>query len=73
MLREDFFYKDSPMQELDYPCLMETEKGAVILMSKPNTGTVVISGITHKVGKYREDWAESSFKPFSGNISLRNA
>jgi hypothetical protein len=58
-----------------YPHLGIYEKGQpfIVLFSSEDTGQVVWSDNTERpLGYYACDWAEWSFSPFSGSITLSN-
>ena len=58
---------------LDYPLLMKSWNGQVVLMTGWERGIVIDGGITdHKIGKYIDQWDMEAFKPFEGKITISN-
>lgn len=65
--------KDGKKQEdIEYPCLMVNEDGAIILFSDNNTGMRVRSGLGSEPGVYSDGWIMDGFKLFTGSITLSN-
>lgn len=61
--------------KIDYPCLMESDIGRVVLMTSDKCGVVLINPIgdsTFMVGDYDDGWRMDKFKPFKGTIELKN-
>jgi hypothetical protein len=57
--------------KIEYPCLMATEQGAIVLFTDYGCGTV----IKHPgwvVGTYGRKWDMLQFTPFTGSVTLSN-
>jgi hypothetical protein len=60
-------------KSLPFPKLMTDGKGLIILMYKPDCGTVVgIKGHYHVIGEYLEVWDTARFHDFEGSVKLQN-
>lgn len=57
---------------MDYPNLKVWDNGLIVLLHKPNTGTVIRSGGDHSIGDYSDNWNEDAAVPFRGEIVLSN-
>lgn len=54
---------------IEYPCLMESTNGALVLFSEPRVGFA----IRHFEGPHHyHDWAMDLFTPFTGSVTLSN-
>ena len=61
-------------RELNYPCLMKSMSGIIVLFIDKHTGIVVSNegDDDNNIGDYRTNWVESSFVLFEGSITLSN-
>jgi len=69
-------------QSLDFPMLMITKDGLIILAYHLETvtgylwgtviSTVITMGHSHGVGYHSTTWDFGSFKPYTGTITLEN-
>lgn len=62
-------------KEVEYPCLMVSDSGAVILFNEHRKGVVVYVAIKHigyRVGYYGDMWDMDKFTPFHGTVELSN-
>lgn len=61
------------VNEVKYPCLMESNLEQIVLFVSNKIGTLVYVGnSTCEVGDYSEQWHMPSFEPFDGEITLKN-
>lgn len=61
-----------PIQAVTYPCLMETLKGIVYLMSNPNEGTVVHPATSdYTIGTRINKLSVYNMRPFKGTVELK--
>jgi hypothetical protein len=56
----------------NYPMLMQSKAGTVILFKLSRVGTVVASNHKYEIGEYREDWIMDSFGKFNDKVVLEN-
>ena len=56
----------------DYPKLMKSARGLIVLFSKHAVGTVVLPDKFHNCGEFRDDWFISDFVDFKGEVTLSN-
>jgi hypothetical protein len=56
----------------EFPCLMCSRWGSVVLFTDPFTGTVVLSAPGNTLGFYSDKWTASDFKPFYGSVTFEN-
>lgn len=57
--------------EIEYPCLMQSDHGNVVLFTSKTIGTV-ISGEKNQIGTYSKHWLPYVFKLYTGTITLTN-
>jgi hypothetical protein len=72
--------KPSAAQSLDFPCLMQDSDGLIVLMTQVDLNTNEGSGTViaepyekYEVGWQTNCWDFDSFKPFEGEIILKNS
>ena len=58
--------------ELDYPKLMSTTAGLVILFTASEMGTVLVPKGNHPMGHRSLHWYMGDFTDFKGTITLQN-
>lgn len=59
--------------EAEYPCLMISKGGQIVLFKEPKIGTVIVSTMrVYSVGGYSERWNMDEFKPFNHELVLKN-
>ena len=66
--------------KLNFPCLMSTESGKVVLVYGNSSSLNLYKGVlladdqnnTSYIGEYSNCWAATLFKPFEGEIKLSN-
>ena len=56
----------------DYPKLMASKSGVIVLFSKHGCGTIISSGEHYECGRWRDDWLMDVFNDFDGSITLSN-
>ena len=60
-------------EELNFPLLMVTLEGKIVLMTEEGKGVVVRSSDPgQEIGRSSEVWAMSMFKPYMGTLILSN-
>ena len=64
-------------EKATFPCLMTTAYGKVVLMESADSyfgiGTVIVSDCHDQpVGYFSDCWAINDFKPFNGEVTLKN-
>lgn len=62
---------ENKSSEIQYPCLMVSVLGCIVLFDSPGCGTV-IKDDEYTVGSYNTDWAVEYFTPFTGTVELSN-
>lgn len=60
---------------IEYPCLMITKGGKIVLFKEYGKGTIVVPRINnicndHLIGYYSEHWAMQDFEPYKGEITI---
>lgn len=59
--------------EIDYPKLMRTKEGLIVLFTKWGGGIVIVpKAEVHYIGFISQDWYMDDFKDFTGTITLQN-
>ncbi len=58
--------------ELDYPRLMRTAKGIIVLFTDTKKGTVVNTTNIHPLGFTSVAWVTDDFTDFKGTLTLQN-
>jgi hypothetical protein len=56
----------------DFPKLMISESGNIILFKKWGVGTIIVSESNENIGNHYTDFAMELFSDFDGEILLRN-
>jgi len=64
--------KETATKGTKYPCLKESETGAIVLFFAKNSGVSVCKSYHNDVGEYSNTWLESDFIPFHGTVTLVN-
>ena len=65
--------KDQEKQESEFPKLMVSELGKIVLFTSKSVGTLIVpSSADKKVGHYCESWCEDVFTDFHGSVTLSN-
>lgn len=61
------------VKEIEYPCLMVSSTGAIVLFTEYKEGVLLRQGESFwKEGHFASDWIMDSFTPFEGCITLSN-
>ena len=58
--------------QYQFPKLMKSNAGLIVLMVKDNTGVVIVGNNIWDKGHYATDWAMGLFKDFDGVVILFN-
>ena len=56
----------------DYPKLMKSDRGLIVLFLKDDVGTVVSPDKFHDCGEFRDDWFMPDFVDYKGEVTLSN-
>lgn len=59
-------------QESEYPKLMASVSGNVVLFLEKNRGILLVSDGAKVVGDYETTWIEEYFTDFDGTVTLSN-
>ena len=54
----------------DFPKLMKSDNGLIVLFSNHGVGMVVSPNEVHGCGKWTDDWCMGVFAEFEGSITL---
>ena len=66
---------DDVEQETQYPCIMKSISGTVVLFCAPGKGTFIQdrdNAVGLEVGDYKDNWDMNVFSPFNDIISMKN-
>jgi hypothetical protein len=55
----------------EYPCLMISEYGTIVLFRERSCG-VVLSSHLLEIGLYSNEWDMNDFNPFNASVTLSN-
>ena len=59
--------------EIEYPCLMISDSGTIVLFREHENGVCLKQGNTFvKLGDYSNSWDMNVFNPFAGSVTLSN-
>ena len=64
--------KENAVTVKGYPKLMITNYGLIVLFTSEETGTVINKINDYKLGYYSDDWNDSNFKDYNGEVTLKN-
>ena len=61
-------------KEIEFPCLMRSNGGLIVLMYREGVGTVLVGNDTWDLGEYSDSWDTDSFTPLdpSEKVILTN-
>jgi len=61
---------NSENQDIDFPCLMISDGGMIVLFEERGHGMVVTGDSHRPIGDIGKCWGMSNFKPFYGEVTL---
>lgn len=64
--------KEKETKRLEFPCLMKSDNGLVVLFTMPHKGFVISEGADWAIGHYADNWNMSDFLLLNGEIILSN-
>ena len=59
-------------EPVDYPCLMESNNGLIVLFTKPKHGIVLNGNANYSAGEVNEKFGMIFFETFKGELTLKN-
>ena len=62
----------SKTTEIDFPKLMITRLGTIVLFTEPRVGTVLMSKKSSSIGKHVTNWHMESFQDLTQSLTLTN-
>jgi len=62
--------KKDTEKPIEYPCLMISEYGTIVLFRERSCGVALSSHF--QIGYNSDTWIDEDFKPFNGEITLSN-
>ena len=63
---------DTPFRTIDFPKLMVTRKGLIVLFSTDVKGTVIVGDGYHTIGNWSDHWVSQDFIDYEGTLTLTN-
>lgn len=71
---ESIITEEQKQEEEKYPCLMKGPDGRIVLFHEDRSGVMLLGRESEstKIGIPYDDWSMENFKPFKGELTLKN-